>query len=439
MSNISRSSVGTGIIAMCLAGLVSSLSAADAQGPQHLDALLARYDRLPDGPARDQLATEVDAAAHQKYATVSRLHWYTEFEAAKAAAGELRRPILHLRMLGRLDEDLSCANSRLFRATLYANQDVSRFLREHFILYWSSERPVPRVTIDYGNGRRLERTTAGNSAHYVLDEAGHVLDVLPGLYAPVAFRRELEHSLALAARVRGTSDIERARLIADYHRAHAIAAQHAWNELAGTPWIVGITQLLTESRVERSIAAAQRATVSKAMIELNDLRVIAKGLAPAALSEADIQMWASAGQRLYGLGDLQKAEPRQISLERVGRPTPMLSQPDQRPRVLDDASRALVIRLHNSVPAELRATGILLDTTIARLEQTIVADTAINQLRLRPQIDAEFVRRGGRVDFAALNAWIYAEVFHTPREDAWLGLLPRDVFTGLPGDGVVMR
>ena len=108
-------------------------------------------------------------------------------------------------MLGRLDEDLSCANSRLFRATLYANQDVSRFLRERFVLYWSSERPVPRVTIDYGDGRRLERTTTGNSAHYVLDEDGNVLDVLPGLYAPTAFRRELEGSLALAARVRGTA------------------------------------------------------------------------------------------------------------------------------------------------------------------------------------------------------------------------------------------
>ena len=37
-----------------------------------------------------------------------------------------------------------------------------------------------------------------------------------------------------------------------------------------------------------------------------------------------------------------------------------------------------------------------------------------------------------------INAWIYADVFQTPRSDAWLGLLPRTDFTGLPGDGVVM-
>lgn len=79
------------------------------------------------------------------------------------------------------------------------------------------------------------------------------------------------------------------------------------------------------------------------------------------------------------------------------------------------------------------------DAMIARLEQTLVADSALNQLRLRPQIAREVVRTGGRSDFATLNAWIYAEVFRTPKHDPWLGLLPRNVFAGLPGDGIVMR
>ena len=71
---------------------------------------------------------------------------------------------------------------------------------------------------------------------------------------------------------------------------------------------------------------------------------------------------------------------------------------------------------HNEVPRELRATGQQLDAMIARLEQTIVADSALNQLRLRPQVEREIVRRGGRIDFTTLNAWIYAEVFRTPRQ-----------------------
>jgi hypothetical protein len=282
------------------------------------------------------------------------------------------------------------------------------------------------VTIDYGDGRTLERTTAGNSAHYVLDEHGNVLDVLPGLYAPTAFRHELESSLKLAAHVRDKSNSERARLVADYHRQRVSAAQRDWERLAGMPGIAGVRERLTQTRTETALAAAQRATISKAAVELRDLRVFARGLAPEALPEDQIEMWSAAGQLLYRAGDLEQPAPQVRAL------LPAIP-------VLDDASRALVVRLHNAGSPELRATDEDLRVIIARLEQTIVADTALNQLRLRPQISREIVRRGGRIDFPTLNAWVYARVFRTPREDAWLGLLQRDVFTGLPGDGVVLR
>ena len=397
------------VTAACLFALTTSLPAGSMTEGDELDTLLLRYDREADGPVRDRLAARIDKIAHQKYATVSRLHWYVNLESAKAAAREEGRPILHLRMLGSLEEDLSCANSRLFRATLYANQDLSAFLRRRFVLFWSSERPVPRVTIDYGDGRTLERTTAGNSAHYVLDAHGNVLDVLPGLYTPAAFRRELEGSLTLAAQVRDTSNDERARLVADYHQQRVAAAERGWERLAGTSWLPALRQLPSGPPNETSLAAAQRATVSKSAIELRDLRVFAKGLAPEALPEGQTEAWFAAGQLLYGV------------------------------HVLDNASRALVVRLHNAGPPELRATDERLRAIIARLEQTIVADTALNQLRLRPEISRAIVRGGGQIDFPTLNAWIQAQVFRTPREDVWLGLLQRDVFTGLPGDGVVLR
>jgi hypothetical protein len=411
MSTPFRLSLTLAVAAGCLAALTSSSLVANSTPARNdLDALFALYDREPDGPAKDQLAAEIDAAAHQKYATVSRLRWHTDLASAQAAARVEGRPILHLRMLGRLDEDLSCANSRLFRTTLYANQEVSAFLRERFVLYWSSERAVPRVTIDYGDGRMLERTTTGNSAHYVLNDRGDVLDVLPGLYAPKAFRQELERSLALAARVRGASDKERAKVLVDYHQQRVTAARNEWERLS--PTRIPVRQLTAQPRVQGDLAAAQLRTMSKAMIELKDLKVFAKGLAPEAVSEDEIETWSSVGRALYGLGATS---------------------------VLDQPSRALIVRMHNAVPGELRATDQERDQMIARLEQTLAADTALNQLRLRPQIGRQIVRLHGRTDFATLNAWIYAEVFRTPKQDAWLGLLPRNVFTGLPGDGVVMR
>ncbi len=393
---------------MCIAAVTVTLSASRPAAPAELDALFARYDREPNGAGKDTLGAEIDAAAHQKYATVSRLYWHTDLASATSAARAQARPILHLRMLGRLDEDLSCANSRLFRATLYANKDVSGFLREHFVLYWSSERPVPRVTIDYGDGRKLERTTTGNSAHYVLDEQGHVLDVLPGLYAPPAFRRELEGSLTLAAQVRGAGDEARARLVANYHQQRVAAARRDWDRLAAR---LGIT-VQRQPRAQGDLAVAQMNTMVKAVTELRDLRQFAKGLAPEAVPEDQVEVWSAVGRGLYGPGETG---------------------------VLDAASRDLIGRLHNAVPPELRANGGQREAMIARLEQLILADSALNQLRLRPQIGREIVRRRGRLDFVTLNAWVYAQVFRTPQQDAWLGLLPRDTFTGLPGDGVVMR
>jgi hypothetical protein len=73
---------------------------------------------------------------------------------------------------------------------------------------------------------------------------------------------------------------------------------------------------------------------------------------------------------------------------------------------------------------------------IARLEDQLLADTTVAQTKLRQPISKRIEELGGRADFAALDAWIYEHVFATPRSDAWLGLVPRTDFTGVPGDGV---
>jgi hypothetical protein len=40
------------------------------------------------------------------------------------------------------------------------------------------------------------------------------------------------------------------------------------------------------------------------------------------------------------------------------------------------------------------------------------------------------------MDLAALNEWVYAELFLTPSKDPWLGLAPPDVYTALDGNGL---
>ncbi|HKB39936.1 MAG TPA: hypothetical protein VKD72_26105, partial [Gemmataceae bacterium] len=130
------------------------------------------------------------------------MFWYTDLDEAKKAARESGKPILSLRMMGRLTDEFSCANSRFFRTTLYANETISQLLRDRFVLHWKSVRPVPKVTIDFGDGRVLERTLTGNSIHYVLDDQGRVLDGLPGLYGPQQFERWLQEMQQWSARLR---------------------------------------------------------------------------------------------------------------------------------------------------------------------------------------------------------------------------------------------
>src|SRR5579883_1808013 len=122
-----------------------------AQGPQGLQVLQARYEREiyqhrlsgPNDERWMRIAAALDHVSGQYDDYATGLYWYTDLEAAKAAARAENKPILSLRLLGRLDTDLSCANSRFFRTTLYPNAQISTLLHDRFILHWESVRPVP--------------------------------------------------------------------------------------------------------------------------------------------------------------------------------------------------------------------------------------------------------------------------------------------------------
>lgn len=153
--------------------LSQEVSVLRKQGPSGLQVFLKSHantlsinssDAAVPSPA---LRVALDELCQQRDCYASRLYWYTDIEQAKAAARTSGKPILSLRLLGRLDQDLSCANSRFFRVALYPNSEISKLLQDRFILHWQSVRPVPKVTIDFGDGRKLERTITGNSIHYI--------------------------------------------------------------------------------------------------------------------------------------------------------------------------------------------------------------------------------------------------------------------------------
>ena len=75
---------------------------------------------------------------------------------------------------------------------LFSDDHVAALINNRFEAAWESVRPVPLVTINFGNGHVLTRTLNGNIATYVCTADGKMLDVLPGVYEPTTYLDRLD-------------------------------------------------------------------------------------------------------------------------------------------------------------------------------------------------------------------------------------------------------
>ena len=100
--------------------------------------------------------------------------------------------------------------------------ETAAWIQEHFEPVWESVRPVPLVTIDFGDGNVVRRTLHGNIATYVCSSDGRLVDVLPGIYERETYRRELGELLALHADLRHDTGARAAALLR-YHQDRARA------------------------------------------------------------------------------------------------------------------------------------------------------------------------------------------------------------------------
>ncbi|MEA2604033.1 MAG: hypothetical protein QOF89_5025 [Acidobacteriota bacterium] len=379
-------------------GDAAAVKALRAAGPAGMEALLKLASAEPTVAQAPAFAAALDAVCAQKDCAASHLYWYTDLGAASEAAGRSGKPILSLRLLGRLDEELSCANSRFFRTVLYANERISRELRDGFVLHWQSERPVPKVTIDFGDGRRLEGTVTGNSIHYILDSNGRLVDALPGLYGPAAFLRHLgvaaDEARALAAVLDGAYPGRLAKyhqeriasqtleLKADLRRAglEAPAAPGVWQG-PGSP----------------TAAAASRLASSKSSVEMPLLRVLLPDLGVAEMGNP----------KLTAIAELHAADAR-----------------------LDPASRRLLLAKGG---AWVKGEGK--EWPLVRFEEKIAEDTVRNEYLFHNQIHSWLSRVYEAPDLAAFDERVYDKLFLTPASDPWLGLGPSEVYSVLTPAG----
>jgi hypothetical protein len=385
-----------------------------AMGPAGMQLLLQTYaDEIrtqvtnplqPATPEWLRLSAALDAVSRQKNSYLSGLYWYTDFEQAKAAARASGKPILSLHLLGNLDEEFSCANSRFFRTVLYANAGISKVLREQFILHWQSERPAPRVTIDYGDGRKLERTLTGNSIHYVLDTNGKVVDALPGLYGPAAFLRALNQMKTVAE---GRDESRLATVPIPYPRARLNAINVAWyQDIQKTGGKIPVGLLFVEQNRYGTPTAIQAASfaMTKAVTERSILRSVAD--VPVTLGTiTDQETWNKIAQ-------LHLADAK-----------------------LDANSLGLIRRQIQPLMSDGSGKDTTFLALVRKLEQNIALDTVRNEYLMHTTFYAWLLADPER-DVNKLNQRVYSELFLTPASDPWLGMYSADVYTALDGGGI---
>jgi hypothetical protein len=396
-----------------------------AAGQPGLDAFVAASATLVNQSSPEEVTRfrgVLDRVCRQRDCYTSHLYWYTDLAQAEAAAHAAGKPILSLRLLGNLDDELSCANSRFFRTTLYANAKVARVLHDQFVLHWSSERPVPKITVDFGDGRKICSTVTGNSAHYLLAADGTPLDVLPGLYSPDAFLAQLAEMHGFAQRYAGARPSSRALVLSQYHQAQfqrvalrrddelsrigvipAVARQNQWN-VDG----VSVTLAVPEQIVEMKTVAEVKAPTPPPP------PVSAAKAAMAAMSKGvvEIKILPDLGQPIQ---ELASSEWKNMAANHV------------QDVHFDEPSLALMREKAASLDARM----------LTNLKRTVAEDTLRDELDFHLRIHQWFANSPTPVRFEALNQRIYAELFLTPASDPWLGMLQDEAFSAVAGGGVI--
>jgi len=401
----------------------TAIAALRSQGSSGLQTFLNTYrEELSGNPSQvmtprwQRLSATLDAICQQRDCYASRLYWYTDLEQAKAAAKASGKPILSLRLLGRLDEDLSCANSRFFRIALYPNADVSQALRDRFILHWQSVRPVPKVTIDFGDGRKLQQTITGNSIHYILDAEGKPIDALPGLYGPQAFLKQVLQAEKAVKEYSQQAPQAKETFLRAYHRDRLAAIERNWT---GDLSNLGISLPLPSQRENQSTSSAPTAAqaapiaMSKMAVETPLLRSISRDR----LLENRQALETATSNSLWGkIGQLHSGDAQ-----------------------LDLNSQALMRRKNPHAYAGLqqKSGDNPLEQVLSNFERLMAVDTIRNEYLLHSQIHEWFIQGASTTtNVDTLNERVYAQLFLTPSTDPWLGLLPRDAYTAIENDGI---
>jgi hypothetical protein len=256
---------------------------------------------------------------------------------------------------------------------------------------------------------------------------GTPLDVLPGLYSPLAFRQWLWDLR--------TFQLDYAKLAANDRSARLRKFHSGRRDELLRRWDADI-QRLGEMRTE---LFSTRLTSSLASARLAGQQVPA-GPAPKAVRAAARAVGKTAAEqpvmRFANLGGTWMERGMDDELWKA---IADLHHEDVR---LDESSIALMRQEfpRAAVAGQLSESKRRVEDPMLRMvrtfEESMSLDTVRNEYLLHRRVHERLAEsESGTMDFDVLNEWVYAELFLTPSKDPWLGLAPPDIYTALDGDG----
>lgn len=297
-----------------------------------------------------------------------------------------------------------------------SSPEISRYINEQFVPCWQTVRPVPQVTIDFGNGKTLRRTLAGNTILSVCLPDGRTVDAMPGVYTPEALLQEL----------RSTREFMQA--------AAPDLKEHAGLDAEVRAWHKG--QVTLALRKE-----ALRTTVSKAIVESPLLQAL--GMSP--------RQALGAGNGLTA-GHPVPAENPAILLPTPASPVPAQKIPapmaggappafspvapaapavpvelvtDPRAAFAKVAARIDDLSKHPATVRQVRAhTGAAEQPATPEEigKQAVAADSKINVALTRPAVHLLFAGYDRLPDDHTCRDTVYRDLLHVPVDDPYLGL-----------------
>jgi hypothetical protein len=271
----------------------------------------------------------------------------------------------------------------VLRAVLLSDTRVISFIRENFVACWQSVRPVPKVTIDFGNGKTLKRTLGGNTVIEVRLPDGRVVDAFPGLYTPEDFLKEAGETLALVRSLEPGSTEESAAVLA-WHRARGMGRPRV-------PIPISLEKSMVESPLLRALRANPGAPVP------TDLLMRELGRAGPAIEAAE--------------------EPK-AALTRISR---WLEDVSKQPATVEQLRQRFL-----PLPEGRRPTPEQLG------EMALQIDSRTNRDWVRPAVHLLFTAYDRLPQDHACRDTVFRQLLHLPVEDPYLGLADA-LAPGTPG------